>query len=681
MCSDQMSRISFGTLSSPDMWEQSSGEPAEAGQNYGEVFQAGFSGMVQKLNESQNHISRLESEVKALRDEKLKQEYQNQVHVLRLKDQIRILEQKAVLDLQELKRRQNHIEEEVPSLEAQIASLKSVLHDLNVSESLYSELIAIPKESRTIREHLLVLVYEKMLKHRNDLQSIQQERDCSREALSRANDEVQKLRRDIQRITTNDAIEKQAKDKEIEVLTLQNEHLEKELQNANLQVQVILAKGSMYDELREKIVQLEEVLLEKEKEKDETSKSLQNLSKQIAEYEKSLNDKKRCIEVLQMEKVYLNDQHKTLEEQLQNMESEKIVLKRRINELEECQKGFLDRILSIENSAQATREQLLYEEKIQLQERNKQELDMLRSQIAEAADFEIQMLRRTRDFAASERDKIQLELQETKAQNTELIERYNELKIGMMKISKLEEDTVSQREKELAKLQEKTYHDLCEAKIENKALTEKLETSMQNLNKVEGDMIRTLLDLKLKLESAKASLHHHEKEEHLFNEVLENAYLNCEDELHMNGFISTLQGKIELISTIFKKHKSLQQNLNALERERDVLKQQILESEEKVNSMNRKIGCMDQPTSSLVNTIEQMESKLEEAKQTNKLLESKLREAISDKTQADLNLTNLRMDLKRVVEARGNMDILRKILMEKDPNLGIIVSKKLAVLK
>ena len=44
----------------------------------------------------------------------------------------------------------------------------------------YSEIIAIPKESRTIREHILVLAYEKMLSYRNDIEALRHERDISR---------------------------------------------------------------------------------------------------------------------------------------------------------------------------------------------------------------------------------------------------------------------------------------------------------------------------------------------------------------------------------------------------------------------------------------------------------------------------------------------------------------------
>ncbi|MCO5599709.1 hypothetical protein L7F22_053814 [Adiantum nelumboides] len=374
------------------------------------------------------------------------------------------------------------------------------LHDLNISEALYSELTAIPKESRTIREHIMILAYEKMLKCQNDLQSTRQERDVSsgirtrlisllrevrskfccstygfrrrtvkslyirrcrrgsqrrlwqrvwsafaysgratrdgtsqiarrsnehdveflakymtettfqdvhaqwkatttslpkpekqysekeleeevearlaqifdahkkgkkhgkkrrkstdflgylgrqstfdkakklkkrvREALSRANDEVQKLRREMQRSAASDAIEKQTKDKEIEGLISRNERLETEIQNISLELQVSSAK--------------------------EASKAIQNIFKEKAHCEKALNEKQHCIEVLELDKAYSSGLYRALEEQLHKLETEKAGQQDRIRELEEAQKCFYDRVLSNEDTAQASREQLLH---------------------------------------------------------------------------------------------------------------------------------------------------------------------------------------------------------------------------------------------------------------------------------------------------------------------------------
>lgn len=147
------------------------------------------------------------------------------------------------------------------------------------------------------------------------------------------------------------------------------------------------------------------------------------------------------------------------------------------------------------------------------------------------------------------------------------------------------------------------------------------------------------------------------------------------------GMIFPIQERLYIISTIAERYKSLQDSLEVLENERERLKLKVAEAEERAYSMKQKIACMDEPTSSLANTIQHREKALKEASQTKEVLERKLREALMEKTKAICSLQSLRGDLKRALEARGSMESLQKLLAEKDPNLGNAVSKMLGALK
>ena len=76
----------------------------------------------------------------------------------------------------------------------------------------------------------------------------------NREALLRANDEVQKLRRDMQRNAAVSAFDQQSRDKEAEAILARNERLEAELQGATLQMQILSAKGVLYDEVYRSLI-------------------------------------------------------------------------------------------------------------------------------------------------------------------------------------------------------------------------------------------------------------------------------------------------------------------------------------------------------------------------------------------------------------------------------------------
>lgn len=71
----------------------------------------------------------------------------------------------------------------------------------------------------------------------------------NREALLRANDEIQKLKRDMQRNAAVIAFDQQSRDKEAEANLAKNEVLETALRDATLQLQILSAKGALYDEV------------------------------------------------------------------------------------------------------------------------------------------------------------------------------------------------------------------------------------------------------------------------------------------------------------------------------------------------------------------------------------------------------------------------------------------------
>ncbi|KAJ7131779.1 hypothetical protein O6H91_08G056800 [Diphasiastrum complanatum] len=133
-----------------------------------ELLQREITNMVQQLGDSRALVVKLEAEITLLQQEKCHQEMQNGIYIKRLESQLRHMEERAELDMAELKRRQNMIESEVPGLVEQLKLIKDIFQDLNVSEPLYAELAAVPEEKRSLRDYILILAYESMQKFRNE---------------------------------------------------------------------------------------------------------------------------------------------------------------------------------------------------------------------------------------------------------------------------------------------------------------------------------------------------------------------------------------------------------------------------------------------------------------------------------------------------------------------------------
>jgi len=67
--------------------------------------------------------------------------------------------------------------------------------------------------------------------------------------LTRANDEVQRLTRELQRVAANHATDRRESELDFSSHTARIERLEAELRDSLVQIQVLSAKGALFDEV------------------------------------------------------------------------------------------------------------------------------------------------------------------------------------------------------------------------------------------------------------------------------------------------------------------------------------------------------------------------------------------------------------------------------------------------
>ena len=68
--------------------------------------------------------------------------------------------------------------------------------------------------------------------------------------MTRANDEVQKLTRELQRLSANHTAERCESEIDLHAASARIERLEAENRDALVQIEVLTAKGSLYDKVR-----------------------------------------------------------------------------------------------------------------------------------------------------------------------------------------------------------------------------------------------------------------------------------------------------------------------------------------------------------------------------------------------------------------------------------------------
>lgn len=70
-----------------------------------------------------------------------------------------------------------------------------------------------------------------------------------REALTRANDEVQRLTRELQRVAANHATDRRESELDLSSHCARVQRLESDLRDSLVQIELLTAKGALYDEV------------------------------------------------------------------------------------------------------------------------------------------------------------------------------------------------------------------------------------------------------------------------------------------------------------------------------------------------------------------------------------------------------------------------------------------------
>jgi len=223
----------------------------------------------------------------------------------------------------------------------------------------YLELRGIPEECRTARDHILLLAFEKFYKYREEIEELRRSRDSSREALTRANDEVQKLLREAQRLAAKHAYE--VKDMEIDLgaTKARLERLEAEATDAMVQIELLTAKGSLYDEVKENLDKLEQQNINAENQKAVMTATLQITVQEKERLLGLIAEKDHTLDLLSMDKIYLSREVQSQTEQVKKLESEVERQHQKLREVKHAHTELYQKVLTDNKDSQTANEHRL----------------------------------------------------------------------------------------------------------------------------------------------------------------------------------------------------------------------------------------------------------------------------------------------------------------------------------
>ncbi|KAJ7522966.1 hypothetical protein O6H91_18G033100 [Diphasiastrum complanatum] len=648
------------------------------------LLQQEITNMVQQLGDSRALVAKLEAEITLLQQEKCHQEMQNGIYIKRLESQLRHMEERAELDLAELKRRQNMIESEVPGLVEQLKSIKDIFQDLNVSEPLYAELAAVPEEKRSLRDYILILAYESMQKFRKENEELRLERDTSREASARANDEVDILKWEIERMLSKATYEKRDMEMEMDAANLRYEKMELRLKDAFEQAHQLEAKGALYDEVKEKLDGTERVA-EQAKDENVALKAAVNLMMEEKHLLlEAVKEKDHVLELLRMDKEHLNKDVKVQEERVKQLECERECQREKISELKQARQDLYNRLLFDSKDSQTAQEHRLQVELLRLQGQAKEDIEHLRKEATEAAEREVRTLREMRDLALHDAERTHLALQENRSDYDELLTKYREFQ-RIANSKEIETRTeIQMKQFELDRINvvlEETRSLLNQKKLENEALYSKVNILTEKYHELELEMNEKILKLRNELEAAHLHLDQMDAQDQKICDFLLSAGKEEEEQqgLRIERLGATVPTgvlqRLQQSSNLVKKCIQLQHTINILENERKDLLQKVTKKSAEADKACKRLNHLQQPHLYLVKAIEQAEEKLNDAIRAKDSLENELREIRKEKDEVLKSFQKMKDDMKRLLQARGSVENLQKILLEKSYVSGITLPK------
>jgi len=234
-----------------------------------------------------------------------------------------------------------------------------------------------------------LLAFEKFYKYREEIEELRRSRDSSREALTRANDEVQKLLREAQRLAAKHAYE--VKDMEIDLgaTKARLERLEAEATDAMVQIELLTAKGSLYDEVKENLDKLEQQNINAENQKAVMTATLQITVQEKERLLGLIAEKDHTLDLLSMDKIYLSREVQSQTEQVKKLESEVERQHQKLREVKHARTELYQKVLTDNKDLQTANEHRLQAELSRMQVRTNLDIDSIRKEANMVADEKV----------------------------------------------------------------------------------------------------------------------------------------------------------------------------------------------------------------------------------------------------------------------------------------------------
>lgn len=372
----------------------------------------------------QQRTAKLEERLAVLVDENRKKDFRHAEAVAAKEREFKRERETMLAALNTLKEKQVELEKHAPPLRQAVEDAKDKLRKLVCSQERMHELQDAPESQLSLPEFCIMRVHQETATLRDELNVARVERDNARDAAARAQLDNERLLRESKRANASIAAAEQESAAERAALDSRCDRLARELEDAMLKVEVLSAKGAMYDEVAASVDRLAKRAAEAEKEKAVATGAEGMLRKEKDGLAAQLSSRQHQLDLLTQDKAYLSREVEACRERERKHEEEEDRLREKVRALKQAREALQERLLSGSEDIRSQHEERLTQEVARLQHKAADDLERLREEHATARDREIRALRDLRDAAVSDAAAARAELADARRNHDELLAQH-----------------------------------------------------------------------------------------------------------------------------------------------------------------------------------------------------------------------------------------------------------------
>ena len=608
---------------------------------------------------------------------------------LRMKDAEFDRERGRMMDaVKLLKDKQAELERLAPPLREAIVSAKDELAVLTCSTERMQELTRRRQDDLSLPEFAMLRVHQETAELRQNLDVCRLERDALKDANARLDVDNKRMQRDLKRVTSSVDADARESSADREALSRRCDRLGRDLEDALVKVEVLSAKGAMYDEVAATVDRLTKRAAEAEKEAAGAVSETKILRQEKHTLVSQMESRRHQCELLTQDKAYLSREVDAARERERKWEEEEDRLREKARGLRTHRDELLEKLATGQAELTDKHEQRLVAEIERLQTKAGEDLSRLREEHTSARDREIRALRDLRDAAVADAHVARRDLVDLRKGYDDLLTSHRQSQknadvshaelSGQLRMKSMELERVSMLHGEASSVAKVL-------RIECETLTKKCRLLESQYLQLESNANRTRTESDMSIAEMAARLSHYEGLERELDEAVLRQAAGKEnvgsgstgagsdphgsvnssiDGLNaLSGAVpASLRRRLQQSVALGRRVNELERQLVAVEASRGAALAKCDELESEVRRAKSRAVDASQPYNYLVDRIADVEKDADAAARREREMGTKLEAARAAAHAAREEADALRKDLKAALDERSELAAIKNML-------------------